>query len=223
MKKKNFLITALILFNIASMVAQSLDLESIDSKLTKIYNDDQQVRKKVLNAYKNSSPNIRDIITEKDSIDSYNQHYIANILDVYGWPNNLSDQANKAIWIIIDHANNSFAEKYFPLVKEKGKQGILLMADVATLEDRISMRNNKKQKYGTQTVGVLSADNAESIIYIWPIENNEKVDGLRASVGLPSMEQYIQTVKEHSNSKVVWDKEISPDRLKDRLPKLHFK
>jgi hypothetical protein len=152
MKINKYSMIVLILFNMTSVVAQSFNLDDVDAKLNKIYDDDQQIRAKMMNSHKNNLPNVREIVAEMDSIDLHNQQYVSNLLDNYGWPDSLSERANNAIWLVIDHANNQFAEKYFPLVKEKGEQGLLRMFFVATLEDRILMRNNKKQKYGTQTV-----------------------------------------------------------------------
>lgn len=223
MKINKYLIIVLILLNMTGVVAQSFNLEDVDAKLNKIFDDDQQIRAKMMDAHKNNLPNVREIIVEMDSIDLYNQQYVCNLLDNYGWPDCLSKKANSAIWLVIDHANNQFSEKYFPLIKEKGKQGIFQMSDVATLEDRILMRNNKKQKYGTQTIGIFYTNKTENIFYIWPIEDNEKVDELRTSVGLPPIDQYLQTFKNHSNSKVIWDKSLSIDDLKEKLPMLFSK
>jgi len=202
--------------------AQSFNLDSVDAKLNKIYDADQQIRAKVEDANKNILPNSVEIIAEMHSIDSCNQRYVFNLLDNHGWPDSLSVKANNAIWLVIDHANNQFSEKYFPLAKEKGEQGIIQMSDVVTLEDRILMRNNKKQKYGTQTFGIFyfslsSTNKPKNIVYIWPIEDNEKVDELRASVGLPPMNLYIQTI-ESDNTKVIWDKNLSIDDLKAKIP-----
>ena len=160
------------------------------------------------------------------SIDSTNQQYISMLLDEYGWPDNLSEKANKAFFYVIDHADNSFSEKYFLLLKEKGEQGILPMSDVATLEDRILMRNLQKQKYGTQTVGlILTHTNSsgdiiteENTFYVWPIEDNEKVSELRIGVGLPPLEQYLQESEDRTTIKVVWDKNLSIDDLIEKFP-----
>ena len=200
MKINKYLLIVLFLFNMARIVAQSFSLDDVDVKLNKVYDDDQQIRAKMMNAHMNNLPNVREIVAEMDSVDSDNQQYVSNLLDNYGWPDSLSEKASNAIWLVIDHANNQFSEKYFPLVKEKGEQGILQISDVATLEDRILMSNNKKQKYGTQTVGILYIGKAENIFYIWPIEDNEKVDDLRASVGLPPIDFYLLTFE----SKVIW-------------------
>jgi len=218
----------LFVFTMGSVVAQSFDLKDIDEKLQKIHDEDQQIREKWEDAVQNKLP-AQSIESEMHSIDSLNQIYVSKLLDEYGWPDNLSENANEAIFLVIDHAKQSFSEKYFPFVKEKSEKGILQKLSVATLEDRILMRSGKPQKYGTQTVGVLytysgniSSDTKkmENIIYIWPIEDNEKVDELRAAVGLPPMDQYIQELGDGKTFKVIWDKEMSIEELKEKLPAL---
>ena len=217
---------ALFIFTMGGVVAQSFDLKDIDEKLQKIHDDDQQIREKWENAVQNKLP-AQSIESEMHSIDSLNQIYVSKLLDEYGWPDKLSEKANEALWYVIQHAGNSFAEKYFHLVKEKGGQGILSMSTVATFEDRMLMRSGKPQKYGTQAVSVMytysgGSDDKKMEIksYIWPIEDNEKVDELRAAVGLSPMDQYLQELEDSINTKVIWDKEMSIEALKEKLPAL---
>jgi len=228
MKLNKSLTVVLFLFNMASIVAQSFNLEDVDAQLNKIYDDDQQIRQKYREALRNNLPT-QFIVSDMHAIDSVNQKYVSMLLDEYEWPDNLSEKANKAIFYVIDHASQQFAEKYFYLLKEKSEQGILEMANVATLEDRILMYSSKMQKYGTQSIGLLltytnsSNDTIkkENVFYIWPIEDNEKVDELRNAVGLPSMNQYLQELEDGVKSKVIWDRNMTIDDLKEKYP-WHF-
>ena len=142
------------------------------------------------------------------SMDARHQTYVSNLLDNHGWPEKLSDCANRAIFYVIQHAPYSFQEKYFHIVKEKAEQRIIQQSDVATLEDRILMRSQKKQKYGTQTVGQKTKE-GEDVTYVWPVENDEKIDELRASVGLPPMSIYMQLVESQLKRKIIWDKSLT--------------
>ena len=220
----------LVLFNMASAVAQSFDLKDIDAKLNQIHDDDQQIRAKWRDAFQQNLPTMQSIVSEMHAVDSVNQKYVSMLLDDHGWPDNLSEKANEAIFLVIDHASNSFSEKYFHLVREKGEQGILPMSSVATLEDRILMRTSKPQKYGTQSIGLLftytmpSGDTkVENNFYIWPNEDNEKVDELRTAVGLPPMDQYLQELEDSVKGKVIWDKNLTIDDLKAKYPMLFSK
>jgi hypothetical protein len=190
------------------MYAQSYVLEEVDAELCRIGNEDQQIRKKLMEAVQQQSPDIVSILTEMKAIDVSSQEYVSELLDKHGWPEKLSGDANRALFLVIDHAQNPFAEKYCPLVKEMATRGILQQSDAATLEDRILMKSMKKQKYGTQSISKKS-EKGENVTYIWPIEDSGKVDELRKSVGLPPINQYMQMLESQSSQKVIWDKEIA--------------
>ena len=190
----------------------SIVLKEIDAELCMIGKEDQQVRKKLIKAIRKKTTNFESIKIEMDSIDLKNQIYVSNLLDTHGWPDSLSKKANKAIFLVIDHANNPFAEKYFHLVKEKSDQRVIHKSHAATLEDRILMRSLQRQKYGTQTVGRKNSE-GESVIYIWPVEDDDKIDELRSSVGLPKMNMYIKIMKMTMKQNVIWDKSLSIEDL----------
>jgi hypothetical protein len=196
------------MLNFWNTYAQSYVLEEVDAQLCRIGNEDQQIRKKLMEAVQQQSPDIVSVLAEMKAIDVSNQKYVSELLDKHRWPEKLSDDANRALFFVIDHAQNPFAEKYFPLVKEVAAKGVLQQSDAATLEDRILMRNMKKQKYGTQSISKKN-EKGENVTYIWPIEDGEKVDELRMSVGLSPINQYMQMLENQSNQKVIWDKEIA--------------
>ena len=67
------------------------------------------------------------------------------------------------------------------------------MSDLATLKDRILLRSNKKQIYGTQSVRSIS-DAGEQTLYIWPVKNPERLNQMREETGLPTIEVYIKVL-----------------------------
>jgi len=163
-------------------------------------------------AMQNNSSDLAVIREELILTDTRNQTYVFNLLDTRGWLENLSVCANRAIFFVIQHAPQSFQEKYFHLVKEKAEQGVVQKSDAAMLEDRILMRSGKKQKYGTQTVPHKTKD-GDDVTCIWPVEDAEKIDELRASVGLPPMSLYLQLVESQLNRKIIWDKNLAIDEF----------
>ena len=170
MKRVNFIIL-LFFFFMSNLFAQSFNLTEVDAELCKIGNEDQQIRFKLIEAMQKSSPDFETIRAEMLTIDTRNQNYVSSLLDNHGWPEKLSDCANKAIYHVINHAPHTFQEKYFALVKGKAEQGIVLKSDAAALEDRVLMRSLKKQKYGTQTINQKTKDGIEAV-YVWPVEDN---------------------------------------------------
>jgi len=211
MKKVVVILVAIMAVTIG-VFAQNSNTAEIDAELCRIGNEDQEIRFKLMAAMQNNSSDLAAIRGEMISSDARNQTYVFNLLDTQGWLENLSTCANRAIFFVIQHASQSFQEKYFQLVKEKAEQGIVQKSDAAMLEDRILMRSGKRQKYGTQTVPHKTKDGGDVTI-IWPIENAEKIDELRASVGLPPMTLYLQLVESQLNRKIIWDKNLTIDEL----------
>jgi hypothetical protein len=74
-------------------------------------------------------------------------------------------------------------------VKEAKKKKEIEPGNVALLEDRIRMREGKKQIYGTQ----LMRNEKTGKYQLYPIEDEEHVDLLRASVGLPPIAEYLRS------------------------------
>ena len=68
-------------------------------------------------------------------------------------------------------------------------------ADLALLEDRVAMREGRRQIYGSQLRGTAKSGQYE----LFPIEDPMHVDERRASVGLPPLAEYLQ----HWN--LTWD------------------
>lgn len=125
------------------------------------------------------------LIHQQDSI-ILNQ--VISIIDTFGWvgKNTVGEKANQALWLIIQHADLEIQEKYLPLLKESVKKGESEGWHLAYLEDRILMRNGKKQLYGTQAVW----DNDLKRNKIYPIENIESINERRKKLGLETLEDY---------------------------------
>jgi len=123
-----------------------------------------------------------------NSQDSTNLVAITEIIDKNGWigANRVGYFANQAIWMVIQHAPLEIQEKYLPHLKKsvakKESEGWYL----AFLEDRILMRNGKKQTYGSQA----KIDRETGKYYIYPISDIQNVNKRRAEIGLESIEEY---------------------------------
>jgi hypothetical protein len=188
--------------------AQSRPAADIDSALCRIYESDQKIRAELVAEIQTPSQDMMAFISLKskmDAVDAENQKYVSELLDEDGWDDGFSSKAHEAVFLVIDHAGKEFSEKYFPLVQEKAAKGIIPQSKAAELEDRILMRDNKKQKYGTQAIHK-NGDGYDDAIYIWPVEDVEHVDERRASVGLPSMQEYIELLKSTFNKEIIWDR-----------------
>ena len=175
--------------------------------LEEVYDKDQEVRKwTVLSSL--SYDEIVTYSTEMALTDSLNQATVFGILDKEGWPARLSDKANQAIWLVIDHSDLATRRKYLDLVKAKAEEGVLDKSDYATLNDRVLMEEGKPQIYGTQikiTGTIIFGEEQTLPMYLWPVEDPAALDSLRASVGLSPIEEYLEASGASIGSPVVWD------------------
>ena len=138
-----------------------------------------------------------------EQTDSANLASVSNILVTYGWPSGLSDAANKAIFLVIDHSDLKTMNKYIGLFRDAVEKGYLSMNDLVTMEDRMLMNAGKPQKYGTQAYSLV--EDGKTVIYIWPVEDPDKLDALRKSVGLMPIESYLEIVKQQG-VEIIYDK-----------------
>lgn len=138
-----------------------------------------------------------------DETDSTNLASVSRILDTYGWPSGLSDAANKAIFLVIDHSDLKTMNKYIGLFRDAVEKGYLSMNDLVTMEDRMLMNAGKPQKYGTQAYSLV--EDGKTVIYIWPVEDPGKLDALRKFVGLMPIESYLEIVKQQG-VEIIYDK-----------------
>ena len=94
-----------------------------------------------------------------------------------------------AAFLILQHSELPTQEKYLTMFKEAAKSGEARKADAAMLEDRVLMRQGKKQIYGTQL-----QSNAESNgkLFVFPIDDELHVDERRSGVGLPPLKEYLE-------------------------------
>lgn len=201
----NLLFLLMSVYSYSQKVSPNQNLEEI---LQTVYDRDQAIRQDFLKVDQSNPEDIFRMYNKMDSIDKLNQKLVFNILDSIGWPQNLSHVANNAIFLTIDHAKLDSQEKYFPLVEEQMKQGNISKSSYATLLDRILMLSGKKQIYGTQTRSKNQKEKDDAI-YIWPIQDAQKVDSLRNEMELMPLEMYIQIISSTFKKPCYWDKSLT--------------
>ena len=183
------------------------------AKLDSIYNDDQSYRIQAQEIQKKNGAESEEfkkvwkIVHIKDSI---NLIQVTSILDKYGWlgSDEVGNQGNSTLFLVIQHADLKTQEKYLPMMRDAVKNGKAYGSSLALLEDRIEVRNGRKQIYGSQ-IG-MDEDNK---YFVSPLIDPDNVDKRRASVGLGSLEEYVK------NWDMIWDVE----QYKKDLPILETK
>ncbi len=132
-----------------------------------------------------------ELIKKQAEIDHKNLARLEEIIQKHGWPGKslVGDKGSIAAFLILQHSEQSTQEKYLEVFKKAAKSGEARKADAAMLEDRVLMRQGKKQIYGTQL-----QSNAESQgkLFLYPVEDEVHVDERRESVGLPTMKEYLK-------------------------------
>lgn len=214
MQRKN-IFTLLVALATMSLNIGAQEIASVDSLLRSVREKDQTVRQKMQPLLFSGNPDsMRVAALQMAKVDQENQTVVFGLLDKSGWPEGLSDEANSAIFLVIDHADLAAKEKYYPLVKEKADAGVISKSDAATLQDRILMNKGKKQIYGTQTATV--TENGKSVCYLWPVEEPERLDALRKEVGLPPLADYIALFKKQGLT-LIWDRDLTIETLDKRI------
>ncbi len=189
-----------------------------DSLLCELHERDQQIRHELMRVQRAFIAEQRTelvdsivmLVEEEERTDSLNRVVVDSLLQ-NGWPEGLSEQSNQTIWLIIDHGDVEYQERYLPLIEQQVMRGIIRLADYATLSDRVNVRRQRPQRYGTQT-GYTQRD-GETFTYVYPIEDIAKLDSLRLSVGLDSMHIYLRQVSETLGTSVAIDTTLTWETL----------
>jgi len=121
--------------------------------------------------------------------DSINSIKIDAILSEYGWPNldEISRKGNEAIFLVIQHSNIFYQKKHLPLVYQAYLEGKIGGQQMALLKDRISVRENGYQVYGTQIKSVGNNGGYR----LPPLQYPNKVDSLRETMQLEPLQDYL--------------------------------
>jgi hypothetical protein len=130
-------------------------------------------------------------VKSQDEIDKRNMTRLEEMIKQYGWPGKslVGEEASVAAFLILQHSDLQHQEKYLPLLKEAAKKGEARPADTAMLEDRVLVREGKKQIYGTQ---VHSGPETGGKLVLDPIDDEAHVDERRASVGMMPLAEYLK-------------------------------
>ncbi len=129
-----------------------------------------------------------DLVDRIHSQDGENMKVLESIINEYGWPdlNSTSKKANRAAFLIVQHSSLGYQQKYLPMILASAREGETPARMVALLQDRVLMREGRKQMYGSQLVDI------DGRLRVWTIEAPEQVDERRASVGLKPLSEYLK-------------------------------
>jgi len=176
----------------------------LKAKLEKVYAEDQKYRDEISVANEKygwgskEADSIEDVLKPKIVVtDSINLVIVTGILDKYGWlgVDVVGEIGNSTLWVVIQHSELKIQEIYLPKMREAAKEGKARRDQLALLDDRVALRQGKRQIYGSQICGDAKTKKA----YVCPLEDPDNVNIRRAEVGLESLEQYLM------NYNLTWD------------------
>lgn len=123
-------------------------------------------------------------------IDAKSTARMKEIVATHGWPGTSlvgADGANGA-WLLVQHADRdrAFQRQCLPLLEAAMKAGEVRPQDYAYLYDRVAVADDKPQRYGTQF------RDGEP----FPIEDEAHVDERRKAVGLGTLAEYREQIRQ---------------------------
>lgn len=170
----------------------TIDNILLAAKLDTILNGDQTDRKKVDSIKKIFGLNSVEMATLNKRIssqDSINLEKVKLILDKNGWlgKDEIGIRGSYTLFMVIQHADINTQLKYIPLLRDAVNRGKAQPSNLALMEDRIAIRQGKKQIYGSQ----LNLNAKTGKYYVMPLEDPGSVDIRRAEVGLQPISTYV--------------------------------
>lgn len=124
---------------------------------------------------------------EMQEVHRQNAHALDNILRTHGWPgvSKVGVEGSRAAWLVAQHAmcTPKLQRRFLKHLSRAAANGDAPMKQVAFLMDRIRYNEGRPQVYGT----VL--DWTKNGVLTCELEDPDKVNELRAKVGLPPFEQ----------------------------------
>jgi len=176
MKKKKLIVLLFLICWINSTAQTVIDTIAIQSELHAIFERDQKTRTGA------------DSAAFMHYIDSCNLVQVKVLLEKYGWMGRsmVGDRGNSTLFLVIQHADLGTQLTYFPWLQKSAEIGESKFSNVALMHDRILMRQEMKQIYGSQVV--FNKDTGAPEFY--PIEDEKNVNIRRAKIGMSTLEEY---------------------------------
>lgn len=215
-----------LLFSACNNLSRQTETIDADSLLVLIHERDQQIRQELIILQRAFITEQRAELVDSimmlseamDSIDNLNRCIVDSLLRE-GWPEGLSENSSNTLWLVIDHADVDYQERYLPLIEQQVERGTISASDYATLADRIDVRRQRPQRYGTQTG--YTQRNDQFFCYVYPVANVESLDSLRLSVGLDSMHIYLAQVSQTLGTTVALDPQLTWEQLNAQIAALN--
>lgn len=141
-------------------------------------------------AYGGNSDQMKHLVRKINETDSLNLLTVIRIIDNYGWPdpNLVGSERTHTLFMVIQHSDLKTQQRYLPLLRAATNNRMLSPASLALLEDRVALREGRKQIYGSQISWNLKTNK----YMMMPLMDPDNVDKRRAQVGLEPLTYYVK-------------------------------
>jgi hypothetical protein len=169
------------------------DKKLID-ELSIIYEEDQKYRQMIDSVQGNfgrGSAQMDSLWKTIVYVDSVNLVKVKKILDKKGWlgPDVITKRGSTTLFLVIQHSDLHTQEKYLPLMEEAVKNKKAEPSNLALLQDRVLIGQEKKQLYGSQ----IGFNKEKARYYVLPLEDPMNVDVRRKEMNLEPLADYVAT------------------------------
>jgi hypothetical protein len=154
--------------------------EALRQELIAMREEDLRVRGELIDAGELGGP----YVPRMEAVHVRNAARLRELIAEHGWPAEdiAGEDGAKAAWFIVQHAvgEPEFQRRTLVRLLEGAAQGRVPAWHAALLEDRIALHEGRPQRFGSQWV-----DSPEDgRLRPWQLADPERVNELRASVGL---------------------------------------
>jgi hypothetical protein len=170
--------------------------DSVREELVRMGAEDQEIRQDL------SPERLQDTVFGETMLrgDSARTARLRAIIAEYGWPNSarIGQEAAGAAFLILQHSPViEFQEQMLTVIEELAATGEVPRSQAAMLVDRVLVRQDLPQRYGTQFKMV------EGQLVLNPVEAEAQLEERRRKMGLPTMEEYMAFMEEITKAPVV--------------------
>ena len=119
------------------------------------------------------------------AIDADNTSRLERVVADHGWPGSRLVDADGAhcAWLLAQHTPLDFQQRHLPLLRQAVGEGQAREVELAYLDDRVRIREQRPQRHGTQWV----IDDTEHRLL--PLDAPDGVNERRNALGLPLLDE----------------------------------
>lgn len=163
--------------------------QNLKEQIEKYFEKDQEVRNKSI-----ENPSDKEMASKVVEQDKEARDFVKEVLEEHGWPKSsvVGKETTHHFWNLVQHMDMDLElqRKALSLLEQAIEDNEASITDMAYLTDRVLKNEDKKQKYGTQFMI------KDKELHLYPTQNLEEIDSLRKEVGLSTLNQEREILKE---------------------------